>query len=179
MRPQVNESDIPHLSVPLCHNESLCTDRHKTPVTATKKCNPIVKHKGRYKMPKLVWVETLLFTSDICFTSRHRTQFTDTTGLDFLNWNSDLLYDSVYYDTHESSISVVKDGSPGNSSGRLLASDVGALSHTMMMIMIVTAMHKTTNTKQKQERKHSPNVMTVGGARGSAWHRRQCKSYWS
>lgn len=26
MGPQVNESDILHLSIPLCHNESLCTD---------------------------------------------------------------------------------------------------------------------------------------------------------
>lgn len=28
--PQVNESDIVHLSIPLCHNESLCTDGNKT-----------------------------------------------------------------------------------------------------------------------------------------------------
>lgn len=30
MRPWVNESDILHLSIPLCHCESLCTDGDKT-----------------------------------------------------------------------------------------------------------------------------------------------------
>ncbi len=28
--PQVNESDMLHLSIPLCHDESLCTDGNKT-----------------------------------------------------------------------------------------------------------------------------------------------------
>lgn len=38
MRPQVNESDMLHLSIPLCHNESLCTGGNKTTLSDTRKC---------------------------------------------------------------------------------------------------------------------------------------------
>lgn len=51
----VNESDTLHLSIPLCHDESLRTDGNKNILTDTKKCI-----YDRKMTPQWIGVETLL-----------------------------------------------------------------------------------------------------------------------
>lgn len=71
--PQVNESDIVHLSIPLCHSESLCSDGYETFSLITRKCIYVaVKQKDT-----LIWVETLLLTWGIPFTSTWYIMYTD------------------------------------------------------------------------------------------------------
>lgn len=54
--PKGNESDILHLSIPLCHNESSCTKGNKT----SSQCINMLKQKARYVMLQVIRVETLL-----------------------------------------------------------------------------------------------------------------------
>lgn len=55
MRPWVNESDILHLSIPLCHYESLCTDGDKTSSLTPRNALQGTTHR------QLIWAETLLW----------------------------------------------------------------------------------------------------------------------
>lgn len=79
MGPQVNESDILHLSIPLCHNESLCTDGNK-----------MSSYQEMYHTEKLKVKYMILFRTEILlpglgysfhyfylFFKKHGTKFVD------------------------------------------------------------------------------------------------------